>query len=45
MAQLKRGDQAPEFALADQDGRQVRLTDLQGNKVMVYFYPKAGTSG
>lgn len=42
---LKAGDPAPEFALPDQDGKTVRLGDLRGRKVLVYFYPKADTPG
>lgn len=45
MAQLEPGDPAPDFALLDQNGTQVRLADLKGQKLLVYFYPKAGTSG
>jgi peroxiredoxin Q/BCP len=39
------GDQAPEFSLPDQDGREVRLSDLRGQTVVLYFYPKAETPG
>ncbi len=39
------GDRAPAFTLLDQDGEKVRLTDLKGRKVLVYFYPKADTPG
>ena len=42
---LEPGDQAPDFTLPDQDGNPVRLSDLRGQTVVVYFYPKAGTSG
>jgi peroxiredoxin Q/BCP len=42
---LKAKDMAPEFALPDQDGKQVRLSDFRGKKVLVYFYPKADTPG
>ena len=42
---LKPGDKAPGFALSDQRGDDVRLSDLQGRPVFVYFYPKAGTPG
>jgi peroxiredoxin Q/BCP len=42
---LQPGDQAPDFALLDQDGTTVRLSDLAGRKVLVYFYPKADTPG
>lgn len=45
MGQLKRGDKAPKFDLSDQDGNKVRLADFKGRKVLVYFYPKANTSG
>jgi peroxiredoxin Q/BCP len=39
------GDQAPDFALPDQDGREVKLSDFHGQRVVVYFYPKADTPG
>lgn len=42
---LEPGDEAPAFALADQHGRTVRLADLRGRKVVVYFYPEADTPG
>lgn len=45
MALLKKGDAAPAFSLADQDGNRVKLTDFKGKKVLLYFYPKANTSG
>jgi len=45
MATLKKGDQAPSFSLVDQDGKEVKLSDFKGNKVLLYFYPKANTSG
>ena len=40
---LKAGDTAPEFELPDQDGRPIRLSDLRGQNVVVFFYPKDGT--
>jgi thioredoxin-dependent peroxiredoxin len=43
--QLKPGDKAPDFKLAGQKGEQVSLSDFRGLKVLLYFYPKAGTSG
>ncbi len=43
MNPLKAGDIAPKFSLPDQDGEQVNLTDFQGQRVLVYFYPKAMT--
>ena len=45
MAQLKVGDKAPDFALTDQHGKKVKLKDRRGRKTVVYFYPKANTSG
>ena len=39
------GDQAPDFELPDQDGREVKLSDFLGTPVVVYFYPKADTPG
>ena len=36
---------APEFALPDQDGNTVRLKDLKGQNVVLFFYPKADTPG
>jgi peroxiredoxin Q/BCP len=43
MSKLQPGDAAPEFELPDQEGRTVRLSDFAGRKLLVYFYPKAGT--
>jgi len=45
MARLKAGDAAPEFQLPDQQGRTVSLTDLRGQQLLIYFYPKADTPG
>ena len=45
MNPLKAGDTAPKFSLPDQDGEQVNLADFQGQRVLVYFYPKAMTPG
>ncbi|GAA0512030.1 thioredoxin-dependent thiol peroxidase [Tatumella terrea] len=45
MNPLKAGDKAPLFSLPDQDGEQVNLTDFQGERVLIYFYPKAMTPG
>jgi peroxiredoxin Q/BCP len=42
---IQPGDQAPDFELPDQDGNPVRLSDLRGGKVVLYFYPKANTPG
>jgi peroxiredoxin Q/BCP len=42
---LQPGDKAPDFALPDDTGEIVRLSDLRGGKVIVYFYPAAMTPG
>lgn len=42
---LTPGDAAPTWSLADQDGGTLRLADLAGRRVLVYFYPKADTPG
>jgi thioredoxin-dependent peroxiredoxin len=42
---LKKGDEAPAFELEDQHGNRVRLSDFRGRKVLVFFFPKANTSG
>jgi peroxiredoxin Q/BCP len=42
---LEAGTAAPEFTLLDQDGASVSLSDYRGSKVVVYFYPAAGTPG
>ena len=42
---LEAGSKAPEFALPNQDGQEVKLSDFAGQKVVVYFYPKDSTPG
>ena len=42
---LSPGDPAPDFTLTSDTGDQVRLKDLRGQKVIVYFYPAAMTPG
>ena len=37
---IEPGDKAPDFALPDQDGRAVKLSDFHGTPVVVYFYPR-----
>ena len=44
-AKLKEGDKAPDFAVSDEGGKTVRLKDLRGKKVVLYFYPKDDTPG
>jgi len=45
MTQLGKGDRAPGFALPGPGGKTVTLDDFGGRKLLVYFFPKAGTSG
>jgi peroxiredoxin Q/BCP len=42
---LAEGDAAPGFTLPDQDGNEVSLSDLKGETVVLYFYPRADTPG
>jgi peroxiredoxin Q/BCP len=42
---IEQGDEAPDFALPNQTGRTVKLSDYRGQPVVVYFYPKADTPG
>ena len=39
------GEQAPDFDLPDQSGDRVKLGDLHGQWVVLYFYPRADTPG
>ena len=42
---LKVGDMAPEFTLADAEGRERSLSEWRGKRVVLYFYPKDDTPG
>jgi peroxiredoxin Q/BCP len=42
---LKIGTKAPDFTLPDQDGNDVSLSDFKGKKLVLWFFPKANTSG
>ncbi len=42
---VKEGDIAPDFTVKDENGEDVKLSDLRGNKVVLYFYPKDDTPG
>ncbi|MDR0186659.1 thioredoxin-dependent thiol peroxidase [Prevotella brunnea] len=39
------GDKAPEVLGKDQDGKEVKLSDFKGKKLVLYFYPKDSTPG
>lgn len=45
MNTLKVGDKVPEFTVNDQDGNAISLSDYKGQKLIVFFYPKANTPG
>jgi peroxiredoxin Q/BCP len=45
LAELHEGDSAPDFTLARSGGGTLTLSDLRGQSVILYFYPKDDTSG
>ena len=45
MTELKKGDNAPNFSIKDQNGEKVSLSQFKGKKVVIYFYPKDMTPG
>ncbi len=45
MTTLKVGDKAPNFNSKDQDGNPISLSDYNGKKLVLFFYPKASTPG
>lgn len=45
MTKLNPGDKAPSFTLQDQSGNKISLSDYKGQKLLLYFYPKADTPG
>ena len=42
---LKAGDKAPDILGTDQDGKEIKLSDYSGKKLVLYFYPKDSTPG
>jgi peroxiredoxin Q/BCP len=42
---IKEGEAAPDFEARDAEGSKVKLSDLRGQKVVLYFYPKDDTPG
>ncbi len=42
---LKIGDKAPDYLGVNQDGKEIKLSDFPGKKVVLYFYPKDNTPG
>jgi len=45
MANLNRGDRAPEFSGVNQNGETISLSSFRGKKLILYFYPKDNTPG
>ncbi len=45
MTHLKIGDVAPNFEAINQDGKAIKSSDFKGEKLVVFFYPKASTPG
>jgi peroxiredoxin Q/BCP len=45
MSEIEPGARALDFELSDQDGRAVKLSDMRGQTVVLFFYPKAETPG
>ena len=45
MPDLQAGDLAPGIDLPSTEGKNIRLENLRGKKVVLYFFPKAMTSG
>lgn len=41
---LEAGQSAPDFTLPDQDGNEKTLSELRGQTVVLYFYPRADTA-
>jgi peroxiredoxin Q/BCP len=42
---LKAGDKAPDFKLKSDEGKDLSLSDFHGKRVILFFFPKANTSG
>jgi peroxiredoxin Q/BCP len=42
---LKVGAKAPAFRLLSDEGKQISLKDFKGRRILLFFYPKASTSG
>jgi peroxiredoxin Q/BCP len=45
MSMLKEGDNAPAFSAEDAEGNSVSLSDMRGQRLVLYFYPKDDTPG
>jgi len=45
VAIMEINDKAPDFALSNEEGKTVSLKDYRGKPLVLFFYPKANTSG
>ncbi|WP_440881578.1 thioredoxin-dependent thiol peroxidase [Tenacibaculum sp. C7A-26P2] len=45
MTKLQIGDKAPSFEAKDENGETIKLSDYEGKKLVLFFYPKASTPG
>lgn len=45
MNTLQVGDKVPDFSVTDQDGNSVSLSDYNGKRLIIFFYPRANTPG
>lgn len=45
MKRMEIGNKAPEILGTDQNGKEIRLSDFAGRKIVLYFYPKDSTPG
>lgn len=45
MNKINEGEKAPQFEGKDQDGNMIKLSDYNGKKVILFFYPKDNTPG
>jgi peroxiredoxin Q/BCP len=42
---MELNEKAPEFALPDEDGKTLSIKDYRGKPLVLFFFPKANTSG
>lgn len=45
MGLIQEGSAAPDFNVKDEGGNEIRLADYQGQKIVLFFYPRADTPG
>jgi peroxiredoxin Q/BCP len=42
---MELNEKAPDFALPDEDGKTLSIKDYRGKPLVLFFFPKANTSG